>query len=124
MGRTKEYENKDRNDDSYFGKGIGAGLLESAIRWASENNYKSIISDSGIDSFPEYNNWSGKLPLKVFTKQGFQILETISATDIIPGHLKLGNVKLNENNTYFTTVIKKINRESINPKNTIIEAKF
>lgn len=37
---------------------------------------------------PEFNNWAGMLPLKVYLRQGFQILHTVDATESIPGHLR------------------------------------
>ncbi|GEM_PF-4974432 len=88
VGRTKELEPEDRNDESYYGKGIGSGLLVRALEWAVEQDYMAVIAISGIDDFPEFNNWAGMLPLKVYLRNGFEVLRHIDANESIPGHLR------------------------------------
>ncbi len=88
VGRTKELEQKDRNDESYYGRGIGSGLLASSLKWAIENDYKAVVTTSGIDDFPEFNNWAGMLPLKVYLRNGFEILRNLDTSKTIPGHLR------------------------------------
>lgn len=88
VGRTKALESEDRNDESYYGKGIGSGLLAAAVEWATQRDYMGIVTTSGVDGFPEFNNWAGMLPLKVYLKQGFDILHTVDTAESIPGHLR------------------------------------
>jgi GNAT superfamily N-acetyltransferase len=88
VGRTKALESKDRNDETYYGKGIGSGLLATAVEWAAQRDYMAIVTTTGIDAFPEFNNWAGMLPLKVYLRQGFDILHAVDATESIPGHLR------------------------------------
>jgi len=88
VGRTKELEAEDRNDESYYGRGIGSGLLAAALKWASEHDYRSVVTTSGIDQFPEFNNWAGMLPLKVYLRNGFHILRKLDTSESIPGHLQ------------------------------------
>lgn len=88
VGRTKALESEDRNDPSYFGKGIGTGLLSAAVQWASQRDYRAIVAMSGIDAFAEFNNWAGTLPLKVYQRQRFNILHSVDAAASLPGHLQ------------------------------------
>ena len=88
MGRTKTLEPEDRNDESYYGRGIGTNLLLAAVQWAAERDYNAIVTMSGIDEFPEYNIWGGMLPLKVYLRRGFDILCPVDATESVPGHLR------------------------------------
>ena len=88
VGRTKALESEDKNDELYYGKGIGSGLLAAAVEWATQRDYMGIVTTSGIDEFPEFNNWAGMLPLKVYLRQGFDILLNVDATKSIPGHLQ------------------------------------
>ena len=88
VGRTKALEAEDRNDESYYGRGVGSGLLETAVEWATQRDYMAIVTTSGIDEFPEFNNWAGALPQKVYCKQGFSILHSLEATMSIPSHLQ------------------------------------
>ncbi len=88
VGRTKALESEDKNDESYYGKGIGSGLLAAAVEWAAQRDYMAIVTTSGIDGFPEFNNWAGMLPLKVYLRQGFDVLHTVDRAESIPGHLQ------------------------------------
>lgn len=65
---------------------------------------------SGIDEFPEYNNWAGNLPLKVYIKNGFEILDTIDGNKNVPDHLQSEARKYNPNNFKQSVVIRRINR--------------
>jgi hypothetical protein len=88
VGRTKESESTDQNDRLYFGRGIGTGLLTAALAWAQSRDYRSVLSVSGIDSFPEFNIWAGTLPLKVYLRCGFGVLQHMDPDKSIPGHLR------------------------------------
>ena len=88
VGRTKQLEAVDKNDESYYGKGIGSGLLAAAVKWAAGRDYRWIMATSGIDAFPEFNCWAGLLPLKAFLRNGFVALRPLNATQTIPGHLQ------------------------------------
>ena len=88
VGRTKAFESENRNDENYFRKGIGTNLLENAIFWAQTHEIKTVIAYSGIDSFPEFNLWSGRLPLKVYIQHAFQVFHSQEAIQNIPWHLQ------------------------------------
>jgi GNAT superfamily N-acetyltransferase len=88
VGRTKALESENRNDENYFRKGIGTNLIENAIFWAQTHEIKTVIAYAGIDSFPEFNLWSGRLPLKVYMQHAFQVIHSQEAIQNIPGHLQ------------------------------------
>lgn len=88
VGRTKALEETDQNDTSYFRRGIGTQLLTAACAWATERDYRSVLTTSGMNGFPEYNVWAGRLPLKVYLRNGFTVLVSRDPEDEIPGHLR------------------------------------
>lgn len=108
VGRTKQTETTDKNDESYYGKGIGTGLLRTAIKWAKVNSYKSIITKSGLDGFDEFNNWAGSLPLKTYVRNGFEIISQDDWNKVVPGHLKESANKYETNKYIHATIIHRL----------------
>jgi hypothetical protein len=88
VGRTKALQAKDRNDESYYGVGIGTGLLEAAAEWASARDYGSMVGCAGMGGSHDFNNWAGWLPMKVYSKHDFVTLFPLDCSAMVPGHLK------------------------------------
>ncbi len=88
VGRTKALEDTDQNDTSYLKRGIGTHLLTAACNWAGERDYRAVLTTTGMDGFPEYNVWAGRLPLRVYLRNGFTTLANRDAIAEIPGHLR------------------------------------
>ena len=44
VGRTKALESEDKNDESYYDKGIGSGLLAAAVVWAVQQPFFSFLN--------------------------------------------------------------------------------
>ena len=112
VGRTKALEDADVNDESFYGRGIGSELLRTACAWAAERDYRSVVGASGIDVFPEFNNWAGKLPLKVYLRNGFDVLVHLDARADIPGHLRAEAQHIEQTKLARAGVIKRIRREA------------
>ena len=110
VGRTKALEAQDVNDEFYSRRGSGTGLLTAALAWATQRDYRSVIAGSGMDAFPEYNNWAGTLPLKVYLRNGFDVLVPRDAWGAVPGHLRKQPEAIEQDKLRLATMIRMIKR--------------
>lgn len=110
VGRTKALAARDVNDESYYRRGIGTGLLTAALAWAAQRDYRSVIAGSGMDAFPAYNNWAGTLPLKVYLRNGFDVLKPGDAPSAVPGHLRKAAEVIEQDRLDMATMIRTIKR--------------
>jgi len=111
VGRTKATEDTDEPDPSYFRRGIGTHLLQAACAWAGDRDYRSVVTTSGIDGFPEYTVWAGRLPLRVYLRNGFTILANRDPETEIPGHLRGEADKIDRTTLAMADVFKRLRTE-------------
>lgn len=109
VGRTKALEEEDLNDESYYRRGIGSGLLKACIAWAEQRDYKSLVAASGMDALPEFNIWAGRLPMKTYLSHDFDVFWDLDTQAAIPGHLNNTTKSIKNDKLKLAMMIKIIN---------------
>jgi GNAT superfamily N-acetyltransferase len=74
VGRLRDPDGSEREDDSFRGRGIGTALLDTAIAWlrSPDAPFDALAAKAADTEQPSYLGWLGGLPLSIFEVRGFR----------------------------------------------------
>jgi len=66
-----QLENGSARDPSYFGRGMGTGLLDATLVWARKSGFQAVVAKATPPSWP-IPQFMGGMPARVYASRGFE----------------------------------------------------
>ena len=84
-----QLDDSDERDSSYFGRGIGAGLLDRLLEWAASTGAAAVVAKASPSLRPVMGFMGGQ-PIEVYEERGFQTVASWPDADLAEAVLERG----------------------------------
>ncbi|WP_420609070.1 hypothetical protein [Candidatus Poriferisodalis sp.] len=84
-----QLDDTDDRDSRYFGRGIGAGLLDRMLEWASATGAAAVVAKASPSLRPVMGFMGGQ-PVEVYEERGFQTVASWSDPDLAEAVVERG----------------------------------
>jgi len=84
-----QLDDTDDRDSSYFGRGIGAGLLDYLLEWAASTGAAAVVAKASPSLRPVMGFMGGQ-PVEVYEERGFEVVASWSDPDLAEAIVERG----------------------------------